>query len=74
MSHELLETEAAGFFDDLCEAFVAALSHEAIELIGEPFGDADRNVAFLGHVTHQYGTIASGHYLTFTVPVPSRFP
>jgi hypothetical protein len=41
MFDELLETEAAGFFDDLCEACIAAPSHEAIELIGEPFGDAD---------------------------------
>jgi hypothetical protein len=30
MRYQLLETEAAGFFDDLGEAFVAALSYEAI--------------------------------------------
>ena len=45
MSHELLETEAAGFFDDLGEAFVAALSHEPLELTGEPFGEAHGDVS-----------------------------
>jgi hypothetical protein len=48
--NELLEPEARGFLHDLCEARVPSLSHELLELMGEPFGEAhgDESVSHSG--------------------------
>ena len=42
---ELLEPEARGFLHNLCEACVSSLSHEPLELTGEPFGEAHGDVS-----------------------------
>ena len=42
---ELLEPEARGFLHNLGEARVPSLSHEPLELTGEPFGEAHGDVS-----------------------------
>lgn len=47
---ELLEPEARGFLHNLCEARVPSLSHEPLELTGEPFWKAhgDESISHSG--------------------------
>ena len=45
MFDELFEPEARGFLHNLCEARVPSLSHEPLELTGEPFGEAHGDVS-----------------------------
>jgi len=47
MSRELLETKSKRFLDDLCHAFVAAVSHELLSLPCQSFREADTDVSVL---------------------------